>query len=453
MSDLGNGRPPVPGDQGGQRYGYNPYGTEDEWQAGTAVASTTQMQQAKKAATRKRGVRSLVIAAVGGVVGAGLLACALYAGGVFGTPAASGGTVATSSSGGTSSQSVTINTTGEDSTVSKAVAAKCLPSVVTITADSQQGEALGSGVILDTDGNIITNYHLFEYGSDKITVDIEGKTYSATMVGSDASSDIAVIKADLDGATVTPIERGDSDKLVVGDWVMTIGSPFGLEQSVSAGIVSALYRSTTMTVGSGTAIYANLIQVDASVNTGNSGGALVNDQGQLVGISTLITSNSGDFSGIAFAIPGNYALSLADKLIAGEKVTHAFIGVSMATVNAQNAQYNNLSADKGAYVADVTEGGPADEAGIKQGDIITSFDGEEIESADALLVAVRSHSEGDKVKVGINRDGKEMEVEVTLGNDEQLQAQQMLQSQQQSQQSQGDGEQYYNPFDPFGYGQ
>lgn len=392
-----------------------------------------------------------VLGLVGGLAGAIALVAALYFGGIIGGGSSdSDDSSAPASSSGTT-KNVTITPSDEDSTVAEAVAEKCLPSVVTITVETDDGESLGSGVILDTDGDILTNYHLFEYGNNSISVDIEGKTYSAELVGSDESSDIAVIKADLEGASVTPIERGDSDDLVVGSWVMTIGSPFGLEQSVSSGIVSALYRSTTMASQSGTAIYANLIQVDAAVNTGNSGGALVNDQGQLVGISTLVTSSSGDFSGIAFAIPGNYALSLADKIIAGEKITHAYIGLSLSTVNEQNAKYNNLSVDQGAYVAEVADDGPADQAGIEQGDIITAVDGESITSADSLLVAIREHSEGDVIKVTYNRDGKEDTVEVTLGNDEELQKQQAAER---MQQSQGDGDsQSFNPFDPFSIGQ
>ncbi len=487
--------------QDGPHYGYNPYGSEDERPAGAQPTQQQPTQQYARQTTqsyaqqptqrgyaysqdqyaqqkyassyqqacqpapqqpatgddgKKKGGegKTFLFGLVGGVVGAIAIALVLSLSGLLGGGSSSsgstGGTSGSTSAGGTT-KNVTITPSDEDSTVAEAVAEKCLPSVVTITVETDDGESLGSGVILDTDGDILTNYHLFEYGNNSISVDIEGKTYSAELVGSDESSDIAVIKADLEGASVTPIERGDSDDLVVGSWVMTIGSPFGLEQSVSSGIVSALYRSTTMASQSGTAIYANLIQVDAAVNTGNSGGALVNDQGQLVGISTLVTSSSGDFSGIAFAIPGNYALSLADKIIAGEKITHAYIGLSLSTVNEQNAKYNNLSVDQGAYVAEVADDGPADQAGIEQGDIITAVDGESITSADSLLVAIREHSEGDVIKVTYNRDGKEDTVEVTLGNDEELQKQQAAER---MQQSQGDGDsQSFNPFDPFSIGQ
>ena len=222
----------------------------------------------------------------------------------------------------------------------------------------------------------------------------------------------------------TPVEVGDSDSLQVGDWVMSLGSPFGLEQSVSTGIVSSLYRSTMLQSTSGNTIYTNLIQTDATINPGNSGGALVNSKGQLVGINSLIESYSGSSSGVGFAIPGNYAVDVAKKLIAGETVTHAYIGGSFQTVNAQNARSNNLSVNQGAYVAEVAAGGPAEQAGIQQGDVVTAIDDDEITSSDAMLLAVRSHSVGDTVTVTLMRGSKQMQVQVTLGSDEALQQQQ-----------------------------
>ena len=216
---------------------------------------------------------------------------------------------------------------------------------------------------------------------------------------------------------MTPIEVSNSDKLVVGDWVMSVGSPFGLDQSVSAGIVSSLARNQTMQSSSGETIYTNLIQTDAAINPGNSGGALVNSKGQLVGICTLFSSDTESFAGIGFAIPGNYATKIADTIIAGKTVTHAYIGLTMQTVNAQNATANGLSVKQGAYVADVTSGSPADKAGIKKGDIIVAVDGDEITSADGMILAVRSHDIGDTVKVTFMRGDSKKTVEVTLGDD------------------------------------
>ncbi len=365
------------------------------------------------------GAKSLILGLVGGVVGAGLLTGALLATGVIGKSS-------TALSSGTS-QSVTITPSDEDTSTANAVAAKALPSVCTVNVSSSSSSGLGSGVIYDTEGNIITNYHVID-GADSVSVTIDGTTYDATVVGSDSSSDIAVLKVDLNGASVTPIEIGDSSSVQVGDWVMSVGSPFGLEQSVSQGIVSALTRNELLTSSSGNTLYTNLIQVDCSINPGNSGGALVDSEGKLIGICTLYTSSTESFAGIGFAIPGNYAVKLAQKIIAGETVTHAHIGLSMQTVNESNAKANKLSVTSGAYVADVTENGPAANAGIQKGDIIIGMDGSAITSADGVILAVRSHEIGDTVKVTVMRGTEEKTFDVTLDDDEELQKQQSVTS-------------------------
>ena len=372
---------------------------------------------------KKGGLSKPIVAgAISGVVAALVLVLVLGLTGFFGKPSASISTGSTS--GGSSSSNGTINITSNDTDAStaEAVAAKAMPSVVSVNVTTDSGQGLGSGVILDTDGDIITNYHVID-GATSISVTIAGKSYEASVVGSDSSSDLAVIKADLNGDSVTPIEVGDSSQLNVGSWVMTIGSPFGLDQSVSEGIVSALYRNELLQSSSGDTIYTNLIQVDAAINPGNSGGALVNDQGQLVGISTLYSSSTESFAGIGFAIPGNYAVEIANKIISGQEVTHAYIGLSMQTVNAQNARSNGLSVNQGAYVAEVVANGPADQAGIQQGDIIVAMDGEEITSADGMVLAVRSHEIGDTVTVTVVRGTETKDLTVTLGSDEALQAQ------------------------------
>ena len=189
-------------------------------------------------------------------------------------------------------QTIEINATNEDATIAQAVAKKALPSVVSIYVETEDGYGVGSGVILDEDGNILTNYHVVE-NAVNTSVTIGENSYVGELVGSDPSSDLAVVKADLEGDSVTPIEVGNSDELVVGDWVMAIGSPYGLDQSVSTGIVSSLYRSTMLPGASGNTIYTNLIQTDAAINPGNSGGALVDDEGNLVGINSIIQSESG----------------------------------------------------------------------------------------------------------------------------------------------------------------
>lgn len=328
----------------------------------------------------------------------------------------------------------------EDTTLAEAVSAKALPSVVSITATSSGGQngslsqsadesdnsgSVGSGVVLDTEGHILTNNHVVDgYDQYVVTMD-DGTTYEAEFVGNDASSDLAVIKLkDADASKLTPIEIGDSSKLNVGEWVMAIGSPFGNEQSVSTGIVSALYRSTAMSSTNGNTIYANMIQTDAAINPGNSGGALVNDNGELVGINSLIESYSGSSSGVGFAIPVNYAKNIADQIIDGKTPVHPYLGATLSSVNALNARTNKLSTDSGAYVASVVEDGPAAKAGIQEGDVITKLGDDEITSADGLIIALRSHEVGEKVEITLMRGKEEKKVTVELGSDEELQNQQ-----------------------------
>lgn len=332
--------------------------------------------------------------------------------------------------------SISINAKDTDTSVAKAAAQKALPSVVSIGVQKAQGQAVGSGVMLNTDGNILTNYHVVR-GAQAVSVTIAGKTYAASVVGSDPSSDIAVIKADLEGDTVVPIEQGDSSKLQVGDWVMSVGSPYGLSQSVSSGIVSSLARNQALTTRAGTTLYTNLIQTDASINPGNSGGALVNEEGKLVGICTLFSSTSGAFSGVGFAIPSNYALSIANKIIKGEKVTHAYIGLMMQTINTQNAGHYKLPVSAGAYIVDTMPDGPAARAGIQKGDIITAVDGHEITSADDMTLAVRSHEVGQTIKVTVQRGKEKKEFDITLTSDEKLQKERELYQQQERSKSKG----------------
>lgn len=377
------------------------------------------------------GAKSLLLGLFGGIIGCAAVVAALYFGG-FVTLGNSSSTTSSSSTAATtdssSNSTITIDTTDSDTTLATAVAAKVLPSVVSITITTDSGSGVGSGSVLDTSGNIITNYHVID-GANDISVSLsDGSSYTAEVVGYDESSDLAVIKIDAGDTTLTPIDWGDSTDLQVGDWVMSAGSPFGLDQSVSTGIVSSLYRDTMLTGSTGNTIYTNLIQTDATINPGNSGGPLVNAKGEMVGINSIIESYSGSSSGVGFAIPSKYAKSVAEKLIAGETVTHAYLGGSFQTVNAANAARNNLSVSSGAYVAEVASGSPAEEAGIEVGDIITAVDDDEITSSDGLVLAVRSHDIGDKVTVKFVRGTEEKSVEVTLGSDEALQESQNSQN-------------------------
>ncbi len=346
----------------------------------------------------------------------------------------SGSTVLGGDGSGTS---ITVN--GEDTTLAEAVSQKCLPSVVNIDVYTRQQSqslygmmgqsssseltesSLGSGIILSSDGYILTNYHVIE-GADQLKVNASGSEYTATVVGTDESSDLAVLKIDATG--LTAIEIGSSSDLSVGEWVMAVGSPFGLEQSVSTGIVSATSRTTSAlnssnssSSSSSSAVYTNMIQTDAAINPGNSGGALVDKDGKLIGVNTLIASSSGSSSGVGFAIPVDYAMNIAQQIIDGKTPSHAQLGVSGTTVNSQIAQRYNLSVSSGAYVTSVSAGSSAANAGIQVGDIITKCGDTTISSSTDLVLAVRSHNVGDTVSVTYNRDGQESTVNVTLGSD------------------------------------
>ncbi len=363
-------------------------------------------------------LKAVIGAVIGAVVATVITLCA--SGAIMG--ATSSGTQQTS--GG----STTINVEGEDTTLAEAVSEKALPSVVCIyvyteqtsgngffgqQSTSEQLSSLGSGVILSEDGYVITNNHVIE-GESSLKVSVNGGQYDATVVGTDESSDLAVIK--IEGAdNLTPIEVGSSADLKVGEWVMTVGSPYGMEQSVATGIVSAVNRtSESLQSSDSDAIYANLIQTDAAINPGNSGGALVDSEGKLVGINTLNASYSGSNSGVGFAIPSDYAITIADEIIAGETPSHAQLGVSVMSIDQEMASRYQLSTT-GAYVA-AASGGAA-EAGIEEGDIITKIDDTEVTSANDVILAVRSKSPGDTVTVEYNRNGEAKSVEVTLGSD------------------------------------
>ena len=455
---AGGSVPPTPGDEHAQhsaQTGQQPYYQQTYQPQHTPGQVTVEK--------KSHGLRTFLLAFAGAA-----LACVIGLGGFGIWQAATGADKGGGSDSGSSTQlgsqsSGSINATDaeSDQTLAEAVAQKALPSVAAIDVYANQSNmggmygfgggsnsgsgstltqaSLGSGVVLTDDGYIITNYHVIA-GGDAYKVTIEGETYDAEVVGSDPSSDIAVIKAK-DASGLKAIEIGNSDDLIIGEWVMTIGSPFGLEQSVATGIVSATSRSqivnaSTDQYGNSTGestIYPNMIQTDAAINPGNSGGALVDADGKLIGINTLITSYSGNYSGVGFAIPVNYAINLAQQIIAGETPTHAQLGVSLSTVSAATASRYGLPVDTGAYVAAVTPDSGAAAAGIVPGDIVTAFDGQAVESASDLMLDVRTKNPGDTVTLTLNSGGQEKEVQVTLGDDSASQkAKQEQQSQEQS---------------------
>ena len=265
---------------------------------------------------------------------------------------------------------------------------------------------LGTGFIIDKDGFILTNNHVVE-DADEIKVKIEGETeLPATIVGRDPKTDLALIKI-ASKSPLIPLPLGDSDQLDVGDWVVAIGNPFGLGNTVTAGIVSAKFRQL------GAGAYDNFIQTDASINPGNSGGPLLNTMGEVIGINSAIFSQSGGSIGIGFAIPINMAKDLLPQLKAG-KVIRGWLGVMIQNITPELADKLKLKDERGALVGDVTGGGPADKAGIKRGDVIVSFDGKEVEESNDLPYLVASTPVGKVATVEIIRAGEKKNIQVKI---------------------------------------
>ncbi len=417
----------------------------------SAVAAPIDPEQHPAIARPKRSVPIAVVAAlavgavIGGASGAGV---AMWA-----TSANSPATVVANSSPAT----VTVNDP-DNATQVTAVAAKASPSVVTISVSSDTAGGTGSGVILDTEGHVLTNAHVvtLEGATANPTIQVtsyDGHLYSATVVGVDAISDLAVIKL-TDATGLVPAEFADSAALNVGDTAIMIGAPLGLSSSVSNGIVSALNRSITVassavpestdttptTPGtenpfdiwnfdvpggsstpttSSSTISLSVLQTNAGINPGSSGGALVDDQGKVIGINVAIatagssTGQSGSI-GIGFAIPSNLAQRIAGELIATGTATHGLLGASVTDVTEDSTQ----SASKviGASIVDISQGGAAQTAGLKVGDIITQIDGLPITGKTDLTAQVRSLAAGSKSTIAYVRDGTAATVEVTLGS-------------------------------------
>jgi serine protease Do len=265
--------------------------------------------------------------------------------------------------------------------------------------------SLGSGFIIDKDGYIITNNHVVER-ADEITVKISGKEYKATIIGRDSKTDLALIKLATTVKDLQSLPLGDSDKIRVGDWVIAIGNPFGLEETVTKGIISATGR----VIGAGP--YDNFLQTDAPINPGNSGGPLLNLKGEVIGINTAIVATG---QGIGFAIPINTAKSITSQLKDKGKVTRGWAGVTVQSITPEIAQNFGLKDTTGALIAEVAPGGPAEQAGIERGDVITAFDGKEIKSTADLPRTVAETLIGKTVTVRLLRKGKPQDVTLKVG--------------------------------------
>jgi len=272
----------------------------------------------------------------------------------------------------------------------------------------QRQNGVGSGFIIDNKGTILTNYHVVT-NAQKVSVTLsDGKSYEAKVIGKDEKTDIAVIKIDA-GRELPAVTLGDSDRLEVGEWVMAIGNPFGLDHTVTSGIVSAKGRQ----IGAGP--YDNFIQTDASINPGNSGGPLLNLRGEVVGINTAIFSQSGGNIGIGFAIPTNSVKDLLPQLREKGRVVRGYLGTTVQKITPEIADSLGLKQNAGALVADVVKGGPADKAGLKTGDIIVEFDRKEIKDSSDLPAAVARVAPGTTVQLKIAREGKQISLPIMVG--------------------------------------
>ncbi|WP_431224876.1 serine endoprotease DegQ [Serratia sp. L9] len=287
------------------------------------------------------------------------------------------------------------------------------PNMPSEQESSRPFEGLGSGVIIDAaKGYILTNNHVIN-NADKISVQLnDGREYDAKLIGRDEQSDIALLQVS-DVKNLTAVKMADSDKLRVGDFAVAVGNPFGLGQTATSGIISALGRSGLSLEG-----LENFIQTDASINRGNSGGALVNLNGELIGINTAILAPGGGNIGIGFAIPSNMAQSLSKQLIEFGEVKRGLLGIKGSEMTADMAKAFKSDAQRGAFVSEVLPKSAAANAGIKAGDILVSLDGKPVNSFAELRAKVGTTAPGTVIKVGLLRDGKPMELSVTLDNSE-----------------------------------
>lgn len=271
-----------------------------------------------------------------------------------------------------------------------------------------RGGGQGSGVIVSADGYVLTNNHVIE-GAQEVTVTLPDKReFKGTIVGTDPKTDLAVVK--IDGQNLPTVVWGDATRLQVGEYVLAVGNPFGLNSTVTLGIVSALGRGRM-----GITQYEDFIQTDAAINPGNSGGALVNTRGELVGINTAIFSQTGGYQGVGFAVPTSMGKPIYESLIKTGKVVRGYLGVGIQDLSQDLAKSFGIKNAKGALVSDVKEESPADQAGLKQGDVITAYHGSPVEDAVTLQRLVTRTVVGAKVPVKVIRDGHEKDLTVTIG--------------------------------------
>ena len=401
---------------------YAPLGT-----AGESFYATSSAAGSQSSGSRRRGpgwfalVASAVVASLLGAGGA--VAAVRYLDAGSGSPSSHTSAAPTAIATGDTTQ--TVNSTGQAPDW-EAVSAAVSNAVVSIAIATNNGNALGSGVIFDKDGHIITNNHVVA-GASRIQVTLaDGRVYDAETTGTDPATDLAVIQLKDAPDNLTVAQLGDSDKLTTGQDVMAIGNPLGLSSTVTTGIISALDRPVVNSQGedgsggrsSSSAVYTNAIQIDAAINPGNSGGPLFDEKGRVIGITSSIAtmgnSSSGEGGsgsiGIGFAIPVKLADKVAKQLIESGAATHAYLGVSLDTDGATADGEKRA----GAKITSVEGGSPADKAGLKKGDVVIAIDGKTTSQGSALTGYVRQYSANDKVKLTVIRDSKKQDIEVTL---------------------------------------
>lgn len=274
---------------------------------------------------------------------------------------------------------------------------------------------IGSGVIISRDGYIVTNNHVIDGADDVFVTTNSNEEYKAKVVGTDPSTDLAVIKIE-SGKELTAIPFGNSDDLRVGEWVLAIGNPFNLRSTVTAGIVSAKGRAAGS--GQGSLQVGSFIQSDVAVNPGNSGGALVNMAGELIGINTMIYSSTGNYAGISFAIPTSIVHKVVSDLKEYGTVQRAVLGIAGTNITSAATEKYDLKVSQGALVMEVADRSSAKQAGLTEGDVITSIDGHSISTMSDLQEAISTHKPGDKVRMSVDRKGKAMTIDLVLKNSE-----------------------------------
>lgn len=275
------------------------------------------------------------------------------------------------------------------------------------TPRQREAQSLGSGFIISSDGYIMTNYHVID-GADEVIVRLNNRqTYEAQVIGADKASDIALIK--VDAQDLPTVKIGKSSELRIGEWVLAIGSPFGFEATVTAGIVSAKHRALP------SENYVPYIQTDVAINPGNSGGPLFDLDGQVVGINSQIFSRSGGFMGLSFAVPIELAMNVVDQLRTNGHVSRGYLGVLIQDVDHNLAETFGLSRPKGALVAKILPDSPAEKAGIELGDVILKFNGQELRESSQLPPMVGNTKAGNKAKITVLRQGKELKLNITIG--------------------------------------